>query len=260
MTEKITPIKRKPSVAGNWKMNNTPSESAELAKELIKRLANIKGADVVLCPPFTSLATVGGIISGTNIGLGAQNMHWEKSGAFTGEISAGMLRDLYCHYVIIGHSERRTLFGETDETVNRKAKAALANNLHPIVCLGETIEQRKAGKTEEIIKKQFQAGFKDLDAAAFSNLIIAYEPIWAIGTGMTATPQQAQEAHQFIRRLIQNQTDEKTSMSVRILYGGSVKSDNAAEIFRQPDIDGGLIGGASLDADSFAAIVNAAIL
>jgi triosephosphate isomerase len=259
MTEKVTSANRKPFVAGNWKMNNTAAEAAALAKNLTRLLVNIKGVDVVLCPPFTSLAAVGGIISGTNIGLGAQNMHWEKSGAFTGEVSAAMLRDLYCHYVIIGHSERRALFGETDEIVNHKVKAALEGNLHPIVCIGETIEQRKSGKTEDIIKKQLQTGLKELDAANFNNLIIAYEPVWAIGTGMTATPQQAQNVHLFIRRLIQDQTDEKTALSIRILYGGSVKPNNATELFSRPDIDGGLIGGASLEADSFVAIVNAAL-
>lgn len=246
-------------MAGNWKMNNTAAEAAVLAKNLTRLLANIKGVDVVLCPPFTSLSTVGGIISGTNIGLGAQNMHWEKSGAFTGEVSAAMLRDLYCHYVILGHSERRALFGDTDEIVNRKVRAALAGNLHPIVCIGETIEQRKAGKTEDIIKKQFQTSLKGLDAANFSNLIIAYEPVWAIGTGLTATPQQAQDIHFFLRRLVREQTDEKTALSIHILYGGSVKPDNAAELFSRPDIDGGLIGGASLDSDSFVSIVKAAL-
>jgi len=259
MTEKITQIKRKPFVAGNWKMNNTHSESAGLAKEIVGLLSNIKGVDVVLCPPFTSLATVGGIISGTNIGLGAQNMHWEKAGAYTGEVSAAMLRDLYCHHVIVGHSERRALFGETDAVVNRKVKAALANNLQPIVCVGETLEQRKTGKTEDVIKTQFEAGFKELTAQEFNRLVIAYEPVWAIGTGLTATPQQAQDVHRLIRALVLNQTDEKTASTVRILYGGSVKPENARELFNQPDIDGGLIGGASLDAASFTAIVNAAI-
>lgn len=259
MTEKVTPIKRKPLVAGNWKMNNTAAEAAALAKELTRLLANTKGVDVVICPPFTALATVGAIISGTNIGLGAQNMHWEKSGAFTGEVSAAMLRDLYCHYVILGHSERRTLFGETDEIVNRKLKTALASHLHPIVCIGETLAQRKAGKTEETIKLQCADSFKDLDAGSFSNMILAYEPVWAIGTGMTATPQQAQDVHQLIRQLVQDQTDEKTASSIRILYGGSVKPANAAELFHQPDIDGGLIGGASLDADGFVSIINATL-
>lgn len=259
MTDKISTSTRKPLVAGNWKMNNTAAEAAALAKNLTRLLANLKGVDVVICPPFTSLAAVGGVISGTNIGLGAQNMHWEKSGAFTGEVSAAMLRDLYCHYVILGHSERRALFGETDEIVNRKVKAARAGNLHPIVCIGETMEQRKAGKTEDIIKKQLQTSLKNLDAANFNNLIIAYEPVWAIGTGLTATPQQAQNVHRFIRRLVQDQTDEKTALSMRILYGGSVKPNNAVELFSQPDIDGGLIGGASLEADSFVSIVNAAV-
>ncbi len=251
-------LKRKPLVAGNWKMNNTAAEATALCKNLIRLLANTKGVDVVICPPFTALATTGTVISGTNIGLGAQNMHWEKSGAFTGEVSSTMLRDLYCHYVILGHSERRTLFGETDQIVNRKVKTALASNLRPIVCIGETLAQHKSGKTNEIIKSQCQNSFKDMDAANFSNMILAYEPVWAIGTGMTATPHQAQEVHQLIRQLVQDQTDEKTASSIRILYGGSVKANNAAELFHQPDIDGGLIGGAALDADSFVAIINAA--
>ena len=251
-------LKRKPLVAGNWKMNNTAAEATALCKNLIRLLANTKGVDVVICPPFTALATTGTVISGTNIALGAQNMHWEKSGAFTGEVSSTMLRDLYCHYVILGHSERRTLFGETDQIVNRKVKTALASNLRPIVCIGETLAQHKSGKTNEIIKSQCQNSFKDMDAANFSNMILAYEPVWAIGTGMTATPHQAQEVHQLIRQLVQDQTDEKTASSIRILYGGSVKANNAAELFHQPDIDGGLIGGAALDADSFVAIINAA--
>ena len=251
-------LKRKPLVAGNWKMNNTAAEATALCKNLIRLLANTKGVDVVICPPFTALATTGTVISGTNIALGAQNMHWEKSGAFTGEVSSAMLRDLYCHYVILGHSERRTLFGETDKIVNRKVKTALASNLHPIVCIGETLAQHKSGKTKETIKSQCQNSFKDMDAANFSNMILAYEPVWAIGTGMTATPHQAQEVHQLIRQLVQDQTDEKTASSIRILYGGSVKANNAAELFHQPDIDGGLIGGAALDADSFVAIINAA--
>lgn len=259
MTEKTTSSKRKPLVAGNWKMNNTASEAATLAQDITRRMANIKGVDVVLCPPFTALATVGGIISGTNIGLGAQNMHWEKSGAFTGEVSSAMLRDLYCHYVILGHSERRSLFGETDEIINKKLKTALANNLRPIVCVGETLEQRQAAKTEEIIKAQCENSLKDLSGADFANVAIAYEPVWAIGTGLTATPQQAQDVHSFIRNLVGGKTDDKTASCLRILYGGSVKPNNAADLFHQPDIDGGLIGGAALDADSFIAIINAAL-
>lgn len=260
MTEKAIPRKRRPLVAGNWKMNNTATEAAALAGQLKRLLANVKGVDVVICPPFTALSAAGAAISGTNIGLGAQDMHWEKSGAFTGEVSAAMLRDLYCHYVILGHSERRALFGESDAVVNRKVKAALAANLHPIVCLGETLAERKENRTEEIIVRQFRDSLKDLDAQAFASLVIAYEPVWAIGTGLTATPAQAQEVHAVLRRLVRDQTDEKTSSSLRLLYGGSVKPNNAAELFRQPDIDGGLIGGASLEADAFAAIVNAAIV
>ena len=256
MTEKTTAVNRKPVVAGNWKMNNTAAEASELAGDIKRGMANVKGVDVVICPPFTALSTVGAVISGTNIGLGAQNMHSEKSGAFTGEISASMLRDLYCHYVILGHSERRTLFGESNEIVNRKVKAALSANLHPIVCVGETLDQRKAGQTENVLTSQCRESLKDLDAAGFTGLVIAYEPVWAIGTGMTASPQQAQEVHLFIRSLVQEQTDEKTASMLRILYGGSVKPENIKGLMTQPDIDGALVGGASLKAESFAAIVN----
>ena len=251
-------IIRKPIVAGNWKMNKTVSEAVDLVEEIKTHLADSKGVDIVVCPPFTALQAVSNAVSGTIIELGAQNMHWEKSGAFTGEISAEMLRELYCHYVIIGHSERRTLFGETDRGVNRKVKIALVNNLHPIVCVGETIQQRKSGKTESVIQTQIENGLKDIGKKALLEIVIAYEPIWAIGTGMTATSRQAQEAHKFIRGLLNNLSDEKTAQSIRIQYGGSVKQGNAKEIFNQPDIDGGLIGGASLEAGSFAAIVNAA--
>lgn len=251
--------KRKPIVAGNWKMNKTVAEALELADHIKRQAAGCKGVDIVLCPPFTALQAVGNAISGSAIGLGAQDMHWEKSGAFTGEISAEMLRELYCHYVIIGHSERRTLFGETNATVNRKVTAALAGNLHPIVCVGEMLPERQAGKTEAVLQTQVQNSLKGLSPEGLLSLIIAYEPVWAIGTGMTATPAQAQAAHAFIRGLLKDLADEKTAQGVRIQYGGSVKPANARELFEQPDIDGGLIGGASLEATSFMAIVNAAV-
>ena len=213
--------------------------------------------DVVLCPPFISLKTVGDEISTTSVKLGAQNMHWEKDGAYTGEISATMLRDVYCHYVILGHSERRQYFGETDQTVNQKTKAALASTLIPIVCVGETLEQRESGAMEEVVRTQVQNSLKNL-GDDLSKVIVAYEPVWAIGTGKTATPEQAQEVHALIRRVLAEMSDQDTADSIRIQYGGSVKPGNAAELFGQPDIDGGLIGGASLEVRSFVEIVKAA--
>jgi triosephosphate isomerase len=249
---------RKPLVAGNWKMNKTSAEAAELLADLKRKLADCRGVDVVVCPPFTALATVSSAISGSAIGLGAQNMHWEKSGAFTGEISPAMLRELYCHYVILGHSERRTLFHETDAIVNRKIKAALANHLRPIVCVGETLDQRNDAQTEDVLTTQINLGLQDLTTDDLASLTIAYEPVWAIGTGKTATPDMAQAAHAFIRGLLAKLAGEKTAQSIRILYGGSMKPENAADLLAQPDIDGGLIGGASLEAAAFAAIIQAA--
>ena len=249
---------RKPLVAGNWKMNKTSAEAAELVADLKRVLSDYRGVDVVVCPPFTALATVSSAVSGSEIGLGAQNMHWEKSGAFTGEISPAMLRELYCHYVILGHSERRTLFRETDAIVNRKIKAALANHLRPIVCVGETLDQRNNAQTEDVLTTQINLGLQGLTADDLASLTIAYEPVWAIGTGKTATPDMAQAAHAFIRGLLAKLAGEKTAQSIRILYGGSMKPENAADLLAQPDIDGGLIGGASLEAAAFAAIVQAA--
>ncbi len=250
---------RKPIVAGNWKMNKTVAEAVTLARSFQRDVAACEGVEVVVCPPFTALQAVGTALAGTAIGLGAQNMHWEKNGAFTGEVAAGMLKELSCHYVIIGHSERRSLFGETDDDVNRKVKTALANNLHPIVCCGETLDQRQAEQTETVIKTQVQQGLRGIGNDGLVSMVVAYEPIWAIGTGLTATPAQAQDTHRFIRGLLKDMTDEKTAQAVRIQYGGSVKPANAKELFTQPDIDGGLIGGASLEADSFMAIVKAAL-
>jgi len=250
---------RKPIVAGNWKMNKSVTEADDLASGVKLDLAQCTEVDVVLCPPFTALKAVSDIISGTQIKLGAQNMHWEKNGAYTGEISAELLRDLYCHYVILGHSERRSYFGETDEIVNRKAKAALANNLAPIVCVGETLEERDAGRMKQVVSTQVRQSLVDLDDAAMRKTIIAYEPVWAIGTGRTATPEQAQEVHALIRELLTERFGEATARTVRIQYGGSMKPSNAAELLAQPDIDGGLIGGAALDAHAFVEIVRAAM-
>lgn len=250
---------RKPIVAGNWKMNKTVAEARDLANAIKRELADCKDVDIVLCPPYTALQAVSDVITGTHIDLGAQNMHWEKNGAFTGEVAAGMLRELFCHYVIVGHSERRGYFGETDEIVNKKTKAALASNLKPIVCIGETLQERESGRTEQVITTQTRGSLAGLSPRELVECIIAYEPVWAIGTGKTASPQQAQEVHALIRRLLKEMADEAVAQSVRIQYGGSVKAANARELFGQPDIDGGLIGGAALEARSFVEIVQGAI-
>jgi triosephosphate isomerase len=248
---------RKKIIAGNWKMNKTVAEAGELALAIKRELDESSEVDVVLCPPFTALKTVGDAISDSVIKLGAQDMHWETYGAYTGEICAAMLRDLYCHYVILGHSERRQFFHETDETVNRKVKAALAGNLAPIVCVGETREQREGGRTQDVIRAQVTRGLAGLSNEDVRRLVVAYEPVWAIGTGLTATPEQAQDVHEFIRATLASLSDADTAETVRIQYGGSMKPSNAAELMRQRDIDGGLIGGAALDALSFMEIVRA---
>ncbi|NCD22943.1 MAG: triose-phosphate isomerase [Spartobacteria bacterium] len=250
---------RKKIVAGNWKMNMTTAEAAALVNALKADLANFREVEVVVCPPFTALSTVSELVQGTHIDLGAQNMHWEKNGAYTGEICAGMLRELYCHYVILGHSERRQYFGETDAIVNRKTKAALASSLHPIVCVGETLQEREAGKVEEVITTQVKGSLAGLSAKEVLDSVIAYEPVWAIGTGKTATSQQAQDVHALIRKVLAEMFDATVAQGVRIQYGGSVKAANAKELFGMPDIDGGLIGGAALDAKSFIDIVRAAV-
>ncbi|HMP89495.1 MAG TPA: triose-phosphate isomerase [Kiritimatiellia bacterium] len=250
---------RKPIVAGNWKMNKTVADAIDLASAIKRDLAGCKDVDIVLCPPFTALKAVSDVITGTHIDLGAQNMHWEKSGAFTGEISAEMLREVYCHYVILGHSERRTYFGETDAIVNKKTKAALESNLTPIVCVGETLTEREGGKTNDVVGTQVRGSLAGLSPRQLVDSVIAYEPVWAIGTGKTASPEQAQEVHAFIRGVLRDIADEAVAQSVRIQYGGSVKASNARELFNLPDIDGGLIGGAALEARSFVEIVQAAL-
>ena len=249
---------RKKIVAGNWKMNKTVADAAALAENIKLELADCRDVDVVLCPPFTALKAVGDVITDTHIRLGAQNMHWEASGAFTGEVSAGMLRDFYCRYVILGHSERRTCFHETDEMVNKKVKAALANNLVPIVCVGETLAERDAGRQNDVVRRQVEQSLAGL-GDNLKAVVIAYEPVWAIGTGRTATAQQAQEMHAFVRRALAGVGGEDAAQAVRIQYGGSMKPANAAELLSDPDIDGGLIGGAALDARSFVEIVRAAM-
>ena len=245
---------RRKIVAGNWKMNKTPSQAAELIKELIPMVADAD-VDVVICTPATDLAIATELTKGTNIAVGAENMHWEESGAFTGEISADMLLDLGVKYVIIGHSERREYFAETDETVNKKVKAAIAKGLTPIVCCGETLEQREMGIMPEHIRMQIKIAMLDVTADQAKDLVIAYEPIWAIGTGKTATADQADEVCGIIRDVIAELYDAPTAEAIRIQYGGSMKPANAAELMAKPNIDGGLIGGAALKAADFTGIV-----
>lgn len=246
-------------IAGNWKMNKDLNESKELIDGLKSRLISLpQGVKVVLCPPFTSLILAKQLIEGTPFGLGAQNMYHEDEGAFTGEVSPKMLKAIGCQYVILGHSERRQYFKETDEFINKKAKKALASGLIPIICVGETLEEREKNITHQIVTIQIKGCLKEISAADVEKSIIAYEPVWAIGTGKNATPQQAQEVHVLIRSLISQLYSKTTAENIVIQYGGSVKPDNARDLLHQPDIDGALVGGACLKADSFAAIVKAA--
>src|SRR6516162_7417343 len=250
---------RKKIIAANWKMNMTQGESERFVESFLRDIGEIADIEVVIIPPFTAIAKVSEALGQAhNIKVGAQNMYWEKSGAFTGEISAPLLRDLFVRYVVLGHSERRTLFGETDEIVNRKVRAAHEGKLRPIVCIGETLDQRDKGNVEKILSIQLRGSLAGLKPKELQDSVIAYEPVWAIGTGRNATPQQAQEAHAFIRRILCEMSDQITAKRVRIQYGGSVKPDNARELMTQPDIDGALVGGASLDPRSFAQIVKAA--
>jgi triosephosphate isomerase len=249
---------RKPFIAGNWKMHNTIGEAIALVESLQTALANIEGCDVAVCPPFPALAAVREALTGSTIGLGAQNMHWEEKGAFTGEVSPQMLEGL-CDYVIIGHSERRTLFGETDETVNKKLHAALAHGLKPILCVGENLEQNQAGETEAFVGGQVQAAFEGISAEQARTITIAYEPIWAIGTGLPATGEGANTIiGGTVRKAVATMYGQDVADVVRIQYGGSVKPGNIVEFMAQPEIDGALVGGASLRAADFAAIVKGA--
>ncbi len=250
---------RTPIIAGNWKLNNTISESIELTKGIESSVTDTTDVEIIVAPTFTALAAVYEVIQESNICLAAQDVYWENSGAFTGEISPTMLKDVGCEYVIIGHSERRQFFAETNESVNLKTKAALTTDLKPIICVGEHLEDREAGNTEKIIEDHVSGGIKDLTAEQMSSCVIAYEPVWAIGTGKTATPKQAQEVHAYIRQLISEAYTDEIANQVRIQYGGSVKPDNAAELMSQPDVDGALVGGASLQAESFAQIVKSSI-
>jgi len=243
---------RTPIIAGNWKMYKTEFEALDFVRALRPLVEAVKDRTIVLCAPFTNLSKLYDAVVDTNLKLGGQNLYWENEGAFTGEISAPMLKAVGCTYVIIGHSERRQYFGETDETVNKKLMAALNHSLFPIVCFGETLEQREKGETLKVLENQIRKGLKNLETSHWEEVIIAYEPVWAIGTGKTASAQQAQEAHEFIRKLL----PKEVAQQVRILYGGSVKPENSQELMAQGDIDGALVGGASLKIESFAAIVN----
>ncbi len=252
-------MSRKYLIAGNWKMNKTATEAAVLAKEVHDAAGAQSAVQVALCPPFTSLAAVSAITEDSQLFLGAQDMHHEASGAYTGETSAEMLRDLYVTYVILGHSERRQYFGETNETVNKKILAAAANNLKPIYCIGETLEQREAGQTLDVVRRQAREGLAGFPDSEVENLVIAYEPVWAIGTGKTATDEMAQEVHADVRAVLAELFGDSAAAGIRILYGGSMKPENAAGLLAQPDVDGGLIGGASLTARAFNGIVEAAL-
>jgi triosephosphate isomerase len=249
---------RKPIIAGNWKMYKSAAEAATLVNALKREVASVKTVEIVVCPPFTSLPAVSPLLQNSNIHLGAQNVHWEKEGAFTGEISAPMLKELFVRYAIVGHSERRQYFGETNAGVNKRAKASLAHGIRPIVCVGETLAQREAGQMEAVVRDHVTGGLAGFSRDDMMETVLAYEPVWAIGTGRTATPAQAQEVHAFIRKLLAELFDAVAAAKVRIQYGGSVKAANAKELLGQPDIDGALVGGASLKAEDFAGIVKAA--
>jgi triosephosphate isomerase len=246
---------KKPFIAGNWKMNPPISAGIELAKELKKSLFDFRDVEIVLIPPFTHLYLVKKEIEGTKIKLGAQNMHWEEKGAFTGEISPLMLKEIGCSYVIIGHSERRKYFGENDETVNKKARSALLHGLSPIICIGETLEEREKGITMKVVENQLRASIKGISEEEILKTVIAYEPVWAIGTGRNATPEQAEEVHSFIRKILREIYGIEKSNYVIIIYGGSVTMENSYFLLKMKNVDGFLIGGASLKGDSFKGIV-----
>jgi triosephosphate isomerase len=250
---------RKIFIAGNWKMNKTAAETAELASALKASLAQFAGkCEIAVCPTFTSLATAVEILKGSNVKVGAQNIHWADNGAYTGEISGAMLKEIGVEYVIIGHSERRQYFGETDETVNQRIKAALKYGLKPIVCIGETLAEREGGVTNTVLEKQIRGAFADISAADMDAITIAYEPVWAIGTGKTATPDVAQETHAFIRSVLTALYGDK-AQDIVVQYGGSMKAENSGALVSKQDIDGGLIGGAALKADSFTALIQNAL-
>ena len=250
---------RKKIIAGNWKMNNDINATVNLISEIKKELSGKNvNADAIVCPPFINLETAKALLKDSSVKLAAQNVYFEESGAFTGEISPSMLKSVGCEFVILGHSERRTIFGESDQLINKKIKASIKNLLKPIFCVGETLEEREKGVTFKIIERQIRNGLEGISESELENLIVAYEPVWAIGTGRNATPQQAQEVHQFIRGLIAKIYSQNFADQLVIQYGGSVKADNAKELLSQPDIDGALVGGACLKAESFVKIIEAA--
>ena len=249
---------RKKVIAGNWKMHKSNSEAKELVENLLNNTKEIIKTGMIVCPPYTALSLVSELASGSSLQVGAQNMYWEPQGAFTGEISTEMIKSTGASYVIIGHSERRQFFGETDETVNKKLKAALESGLNPIVCIGESLDERESGVTNDVVGNQVEKALSGISAADMHKVILAYEPIWAIGTGKTATPDQAQDVHKFIRSILSKLYNTEVAEKTIIQYGGSVKPENAAELLSQQDIDGALVGGACLKADSFAGIIKAA--
>lgn len=246
---------KRPFIAANWKMNKTISEALTVVASIKAGIHKATECEVVLCPPFTTLAAVGQALKDSRIELGAQDMHPESEGAFTGEVSPLMLKEVGCRFVILGHSERRTYFHETDESVNQKVKAALKFNIVPIVCIGETLEERKARTAFEVVKNQFDSSLKDLTPGDIQKTVIAYEPVWAIGTGRTATPEQAEQMHSYIRRLLHEKYGQENAARVLIIYGGSVRPDNMSALMQKPNVDGALVGGASLKAESFIQIV-----
>ncbi len=246
---------RKPVIAGNWKMHNTISESLELVRGIKDNVSDVADVEIVVAPVYTALASVAAELKDSNINVASQNIFWEEKGAFTGEIAPNMIKDAGCSHAIIGHSERRQYFGETDETVNKRVKSALAAGLVPILCVGETLEEREAGSTIKVVETQIKGGLVDISTEDMAKIIIAYEPVWAIGTGKTASPDQAEDVHKNIRAIVEDIYDSAISGGVRILYGGSVKPENVDELMAQPDIDGALVGGAALKADSFVRLV-----
>jgi len=246
---------RRPLIAGNWKMHTTVTEAEQLAAAVVQAAQGKTDRDVMIAPPYTALAAVGKVLAGSGVQLGAQNVHWEETGAFTGEISPGMLKDVGCTMAIVGHSERRHVFGETDFMINRRLTGALKIGIIPVFCIGETLKQRETGQTMQVLEDQVRAGLVGVELSSGDQLVIAYEPVWAIGTGKTATEEQAQEAHGFIRGLLEVMFEKNIAGQMRILYGGSAKPENIDTLLQQPDIDGGLVGGAALKAESFERII-----
>lgn len=249
---------RKKIIAGNWKMNKGVAEAESLAKDLVVAVGNVKDVQIVVCPTYLALSKVAEVLKGSNIKLGAQDAHYEDDGAYTGKVSVSMLKAIGVEYIILGHSEQRTYFHETDVTVNKKAKKVLGAGLVPIICVGETLEERQSNKTFEVVKTQTQGAYEGISKSDALKTVIAYEPVWAIGTGLTASDEQAQEVHAFIRKLLGEIYDAEVAQSVQIQYGGSMKAENAKGLLAQPDVDGGLIGGAALKADAFKGIIDGA--